>query len=129
MPEQRPLIRWIEGLRAIACLCIFAHHFFSAFYPVTLYGTALADASPQALVLVQSPFSVVLNGNFWVCVFCMIAGFVASCPYFLAPKSEQALSRFSGSLILRYFRLCLPVFGMCERKLFLHLQKLFHANT
>ena len=111
MDKRSTRLEWIEGLRSIACLCIFSHHFFATFYPVIIYGTDTRGASPATLALVQSPLSVVVNGNFWVCVFCIIAGYVASMPRFSTPQ-ETALSfsRLSDSLIKRYLRLTLPAF-------------------
>lgn len=111
MDKRGTRLNWIEGLRAIACLCIFAHHFYATFYPVTIYGTNTPGASPVTLALVQSPLSVVVNGNFWVCVFCIIAGYVASMSRFSMPQERApSFSQLSDSLIRRYLRLTLPAF-------------------
>ena len=117
-------IGWIDGLRGIACLCIFLHHFFATFYPVSIYGTSMPDCSPMALALVQSPLSVLLNGSFWVCVFCVIAGYVASLPFLEDAKSPD-VARLSDLLIKRYFRLSLPVFCISAIVLLLYKRHCF----
>ena len=113
MSEKRLRVLWIDGLRGVACLAIFAHHFFCCFYPVTQYGPDTVAASPLSVALAQSPLAVLLNGSFWVCVFCIIAGFVASRSCFELPGVDPAFSRhFSGQLLRRYLRLTLPVFAV-----------------
>ena len=104
-------IQWIDGLRGIACLAIFAHHFMCCFYP-NFYFAPKPYAQKWVVAFGQNPISVLVNGNYWVCVFCMMTGFVAALPilkqrgrFFLG--WEQSLA---NSLLKRYFRLFLPVF-------------------
>ncbi len=111
MKENKGRVLWIDGLRGIACLAIFAHHFGCCFYPVTQYGPQGEMATPTGVALAQSPLGVLLNGNFWVCVFCVIAGFVAARSHFSPPEQDGiSLRRFSGQLLNRYLRMVLPVF-------------------
>ena len=111
MQKANGRVLWIDGLRGIACLAIFAHHFGCCFYPVTQYGPDGDWATPASIALAQSPLAVLLNGNFWVCVFCVIAGFVAARSHFTPPGEDGiSLRRFSGQLLNRYFRMVLPVF-------------------
>ena len=111
MAKSGNRILWIDGLRGVACLAIFAHHFGCCFSPVTQFGPDAEYASPLSVALAQSPLGVFLNGNFWVCVFCLIAGFVASFGSFSPPERElSSLRRSSGRLLNRYLRLTLPVF-------------------
>ena len=111
MQKSNDRVLWIDGLRGIACLAIFAHHFGCCFYPVTQYGPKGEMATPLGIALAQSPLGVLLNGNFWVCVFCIIAGFVAARSHFSPPGQDGlSLRRFSGQLLNRYFRMVLPVF-------------------
>ena len=111
MNKEKERVLWIDGLRGIACLAIFAHHFGCCFYPVTQNGPNSDWATPLSVALAQSPLGVLLNGNFWVCVFCIIAGFVAAKSHFSPPEQDAiSLRRFSGQLLNRYFRMVLPVF-------------------
>ena len=111
MKKEKERVLWIDGLRGIACLAIFAHHFGCCFYPVTQAGPESDWATPLSVALAQSPLGVLLNGNFWVCVFCVIAGFVAARSHFSPPEQDAlSLRRFSGQLLNRYFRMVLPVF-------------------
>lgn len=104
-------VRWIEGLRGIACLSVYFHHFFAVFYPVTMFGNAISGASGAAVTFAQSPLSVLLNGNFWVSVFFVISGYVASMPlYNTMHEGHFYLEKLSDSLVKRYLRLTLPVF-------------------
>ena len=102
MQTTNDRVLWIDGLRGIACLAIFAHHFGCCFYPVTQYGPKGEMATPLGVALAQSPLGVLLNGNFWVCVFCVIAGFVAARSHFSPPGQDGiSLRRFSGQLLNR----------------------------
>ncbi len=104
-------VLWIDGLRGVACLAILAHHFGCCFFPVTQFGPEAEGASALSVSLAQSPLGVLLNGNFWVCVFCTIAAFVASRGSLEPPGSDLSYPlRFSGQLLKRYLRFTLPVF-------------------
>lgn len=95
-------IFWLDGLRGISCILIFAHHFMLIFYPAIHFGAA--EPSRMAgldTALSQSPFSVLLNGNFLVAIFCTVSGLVA------AMGSHKRV--FWRSAIKRYLRLMLPL--------------------
>jgi len=108
MTKQSRIV-WLDGLRGLACICIFLHHFSLAFFPAMFYG----EAVPSRLgtfdaAVAQSPFSFLLNGNYMVALFCMISGFVIS----VQIMNLQDKNRLSDIVIKRYFRLMLPVFAV-----------------
>lgn len=102
-------IKWIDGLRGIACVMIFVHHFLLFFYPATYWGLDATTHTPKAFhwdaMLAQSPVACFINGNFWVCVFLTVSGLVLSNYVF-----SHSLSQVADSMLKRYFRLSLPVF-------------------
>ena len=111
MAQERKRLPWIDGLRGLACLAIFAHHFAGCFYPVLLYGTEQDGAGPLGIALAQSPLAVLVNGNFWVCVFFVMAGFVAAWGRFGGERPQSPLYRLlPRQLLHRYLRLTPPVF-------------------
>lgn len=106
MAQARKRVPWIDGLRGLACLAIFAHHFAGCFYPVLLYGSEQAGASAAGVALAQSPLAVLVNGNFWVCVFFVMAGFVAAWGRFGDEGSGSPLvGQLPRQLLHRYLRL------------------------
>lgn len=113
MGQERKRLPWIDGLRGLACLAIFAHHFAGCFYPVLLYGTEQGGVGPLGIALAQSPLAVLVNGNFWVCVFFVMAGFVAAWGRFGGERPQSPLYRLlPRQLLHRYLRLTPPVFAI-----------------
>ncbi len=111
MALERKRLPWIDGLRGLACLAIFFHHFAGCFYPVLLYGSEQDGAGPLGIALAQSPLAVLVNGNFWVCVFFVMAGFVAAWGRFGTGNPELPLWRqLPRQLLHRYLRLTPPAF-------------------
>ena len=97
MQKTNDRVLWIDGLRGIACLAIFAHHFGCCFYPVTQFGPEGQWATPASVALAQSPLAVFLNGNFWVCVFCVPVS--AAQPV----RAEHASAALSSSAVIFLF--------------------------
>lgn len=124
MNKQR--LKWIDGIRGLSCLLIFAHHFLIGFFPGAYFGTA---ATPHLswnmdVYLSQSPLMWMLTGNYLVCIFCLISGLVLSYQIFHSDNIEKV----SDALTKRYPRLMLPlviisfaVFIMMKLSLFTNL--------
>lgn len=106
--EKSKRIYWIDGLKGIACIMIFVHHFFVGFMPASYYGVGAMQHGNDGweVLLSQNPASVLINGNFWVCVFCVLSGLVQGYKIF----SMESLDRLPKDMVKRYFRLSLPVF-------------------
>lgn len=104
---EKKRIDWIDGLKGIACILIFCHHFALIFFPATFYGP-WAESRLQGIdtYLAQSPLGVVLNGNFLLAVFCMLSALVLS----LQVMGMEDKTRLGGVVAKRYFRLMPPLF-------------------
>ena len=100
-------IRWFDGLRGIASLMIFLHHFILAFIPALYYGYRVESRifSSEA-VLAESPFLFFINGHFLVNLFLLLSGVVLS----LQVSRIETLKELLIRLWIRYLRLAIPVF-------------------
>ena len=120
-------ISWLDGLRGFACLMIFLHHFMVGFFPSSYYGSIVGSHGNCGwdTCLSQHPISVIINGNFWVCVFCLLSGLVQSYKIF----NLENVDIVSSDMVKRYFRLSLPVFFVSLVVYFLMRGELFfNAN-
>lgn len=103
-------IYWIDGLRGFACLMIFIHHFSLGFFPASYYGGKVVSHINNGIdiSLSQYPLSVIYNGDFWVCIFCLLSGLVQSYKIFCT----DGLGKVPEDMLKRYLRLSLPVFAV-----------------
>lgn len=124
---ERKRIDWIDGLKGIACMLMFCHHFALIFFPATFYGPWVSSRlSGIDTFLAQSPLGVFLNGNFLLTVFCMLSAFLLS----LQILRMEEKSRLGAVVAKRYFRLMLPLFGVgLVVWLFLRFGLFFGAET
>ncbi len=108
MEQKR--IKWIDGLRGIASICIVLHHFIIGYYPAAYEGATAMRHLPGSIEadFSQSPLSFFVVGDFWVSVFCMVSGFVIASQVFAMKDGKQ----FSKSVMKRYPRLMIPVFAL-----------------
>ncbi len=112
---QQPKLRykWIDGLKGLACLGVFTHHFFLLFFPSSFYGPEAATLlNGFDTCLSNTPLGFVINGNFGVNLFVLISSFLPACSIMRCRKEE--LSEKAGTMILkRYPRLAIPVVSVC----------------
>lgn len=105
--EGKNRIQWMDGLKGIACILIFVHHFLLVFYPAIHYGgAAVSYLDGYDIAFSQSPLSVVVNGNFMVALFCVISGVVISMQ--IMGMSDK--DKLAEVVLKRYFRLMFPLF-------------------
>ena len=97
---------WIDGIKGIACIIIFVHHFLLMFMPGAFYGSRISGAGRISRLLAESPLGVLVNGNFCVCLFMMLSGAVLS---YKILQSDNDIHVISEVVSTRYLRLTLPV--------------------
>ena len=99
---------WIDGLKGIACIMIFIHHFMLAFFPASYYGEGamIHGNNGWEVGLSQSSVGVLINGYFWVCVFCLVSGLVQSYKIY----NSNDFSKLPNDMVKRYFRFTGPIF-------------------
>jgi peptidoglycan/LPS O-acetylase OafA/YrhL len=88
----------LDGLRGLAALTVVVFHFFSAYVP-----GLLADQTDTPWWGSDTPLAILFNGDFAVCVFFVLSGFV------IANSAAQGRTAFALNVVRRYFRLAAPV--------------------
>lgn len=106
-------ITWIDGLKGIACLLIFTHHFSLEYFNGAYFGDMMESRLPFQLDIRLSyePYGILTNGNFWVCVFVTLAAFLTAVSVlrcFAVPPRKDWQEKLSGMIIKRYVRLAVP---------------------
>lgn len=108
--NKRNHIQWINGLRGISCLGVAIHHFLLGFFPATHLGDYYFPTRLNHIdgFLSTSALGVFINGNFYVCIFCCLSGYVLS---HSVMKLEQK-EKLAGIITKRYLRLALPMLAL-----------------
>ena len=100
-------LTWIDGLRGLACILIFTHHFLVSFFPSSYNGDPNTSRMIYGLDVkwANSPLSFIICGNFWVSVFCLVSGLVLGYQIYRAKTTNEV----SSMVLKRYPRLCFPL--------------------
>ncbi|MEI7890423.1 MAG: acyltransferase [bacterium] len=100
-------ISYLDGLRGLAAFVVVFHHFILAFYPALLLGgnTQAHLVGKNDEFVSGTLLNLFYNGNFAVCIFFVLSGFVLSHKFFLHRDREI----LKESAIKRYLRLVVPV--------------------
>ena len=71
---EKKRMDWIDGLKLIACVCVFFSHYQGFFF-----GACRADLGCGSVFkrIMGSSYNIFSNGNFWLCMFCLISGYFA----------------------------------------------------
>ena len=106
MHKNTSKIAYLDGIRGLASLLVFVHHFLLAFY-FSYYSFDVGTSHINGLDVAfgRSIFSVFANGHFFVCVFFVLSGFVLSRKYFQTNSTEVLVS----AAMRRFLRLYIPV--------------------
>jgi peptidoglycan/LPS O-acetylase OafA/YrhL len=91
-------LTYLEGLRGIAALVVVFHHLVLMFYPALNFGE---ETNSISKFIATSPFNIFYNGDFAVCLFFVLSGYVLSYKYILSNDPQVLV----GYAIKRYFRL------------------------
>lgn len=98
-------ITWLDGIKGLACLFIFFHHFCLQYYPATFYGSVQPTrANGIDSFLAMSPLGIIVNGNFFVHLFIFISGYVIT--YQILSMKPEKIGFF---LFKRYLKLLFPL--------------------
>jgi peptidoglycan/LPS O-acetylase OafA/YrhL len=111
--ETKERIKWLDGLKGLACLLVFVHHFLLSFFSAAYFGVeSHTRLHGYDTYLASAPIGVFANGNFQVCVFLLIAAFLPAKRIMECRKED--LQDVAGRMLLkRYPRLMIPVFSVC----------------
>jgi peptidoglycan/LPS O-acetylase OafA/YrhL len=101
-------ITYLDGLRGVAAINVMIMHFFVALAPAMIYGSKLPSHFGNLdLVFSSTPLGLIGAGNFSVCIFFVLSGFVLTHKYFEMKDRSIIVS----SAVRRYIRLFIPIFA------------------
>ena len=96
---KKKRIEWLDGIKWLACLMVFFSHFYGFFY-------GKCDVKPEVhsalATFLGTGYNIFINGNFWMCMFCVISG------YFAYKKEIKSLKELIVAFVKRYLRFFLP---------------------
>ncbi len=116
-------ITYLDGLRGIAAVNVMIMHFFIVLAPAMIYGNRMPERLGNLEQIFSStPVGLIGAGNFSVCIFFVLSGYVLTHKYF---KTKDKNIIISGA-VRRYIRLFVPVFATIMFSFLLSSAGLFH---
>jgi peptidoglycan/LPS O-acetylase OafA/YrhL len=117
---------YLEGLRGLAALVVFFHHFITLFYPEAIsYTTETPHTHSRVMAwLRESPLRGLYDGNFAVCVFFVLSGYVLTVTFFRT-RRLAIIYRLAAA---RYFRLVIPAMASIVLVVVLRGCSLYHIR-
>lgn len=107
IPKKKLL--YLDGIRGLAAFSVVISHYIQVFYPAALNGRSQQAHSKWDIWYGHSPINLFYNGQFAVCLFFVLSGYVLSVNLFKKEHDNDTLLRLvSSSAIRRYIRLALP---------------------
>lgn len=101
-------ITYLDGLRGIAAVNVMIMHFFVVLTPAMVYSNQTPSHFGNfESVFSSTPLGLIGAGNFSVCIFFVLSGFVLTQKYFRTAESSIIIS----GAVRRYLRLAVPVLG------------------
>nr|WP_145164884.1 acyltransferase [Paenibacillus terrae] len=97
-------IAYLDGLRGLAACVVVVSHFFQVFAPSVFEGKPEIAHFPFEGLAARTPLNLMFSGNFSVCVFFVLSGYVLSWRYFLTKDKMHIFA----SALRRFFRLAIP---------------------
>lgn len=96
---------YLEGVRGIAAFIVVVSHFVQVFYPALLNLDLNQMHNGFEGSIPQTPLNILYNGNFAVCIFFVLSGYVLSYKFIMKKENDILVE----SAVKRYFRLAIPV--------------------
>ncbi len=97
-------IAYLDGFRGLAACVVVVSHFFQVFAPSVFEGKPEIAHFPFEGFAARTPLNLMFNGNFSVCVFFVLSGYVLSWRYF---RTKDKMHIYASAL-RRFFRLAIP---------------------
>ncbi|HUP82115.1 MAG TPA: acyltransferase family protein, partial [Pirellula sp.] len=101
--RQEPKRFYLDSMRGMAAIIVIATHFLQAFYPYAVFGGDYRQQASFESVFHWPPFSLVISGNFAVCLFFVLSGFVLTTGHM--QFQSQSRRRLIKAMIKRPIRL------------------------
>jgi peptidoglycan/LPS O-acetylase OafA/YrhL len=116
-------INYLDGLRGVAAINVMIMHFFIILVPAMIYS----DRMPSHLgnleqIFSSTPLGLIGAGNFSVCIFFVLSGYVLTQKYF---KNRDKKIIISGAM-RRYIRLFVPVLAVTILSFLMASTGVFH---
>ena len=99
--SKEPKRPYLDSLRGIAAIVVVSTHFLEAFYPHAVFGGNYPQQSSLESLFHYPPFSLAVAGNFAVCLFFVLSGFVLTNGH----MQNQPRSKLFKAMIKRPIRL------------------------
>jgi len=96
MSKQR--IAWIDGVKGLACMIVFWNHFYLVFLG---NSQVITEQIYSGIATFFKTVNILVNGNFGVCIFVMVSGYLASL------KKIDTISGLGKNILLRYLKFAL----------------------
>jgi len=105
--ENTERLKYIDGYKGIACLCIMLGHF-CGIYKYSSDISAIQNGFMD--VLTRRPFSFFTDENFWLVFFMLVSGYLCAKSAFWKIENLLSLIRYCAA---RFFRLAIPILFSC----------------
>lgn len=100
---------YLDGVRGLAAFAVVISHYMQLFYPAALSGDATQSHFKWDYLLSNTPLNLFYNGQFSVCLFFVLSGYVLSVKMFKSKLEDNVIRKLmTSSAMRRYIRLALP---------------------
>lgn len=96
--------KYLDGLRGVAALMVVSHHYANSFFPYTYDRLPNLRIYWVELLFIITPLQLFIAGNFAVCIFFVLSGFVLSHRIFAMTTPFKVIPEYSK----RFVRLWIP---------------------